>query len=805
MRFFSYLTTLLIAVLLAACGGGGGSPGTVPNGPGVLPMFTTAPSGLTLTAGKNGDFSIGGGVGPYTAVSNNSAIVVAGVTDTTLTIGGVSPGTAEVTIRDSRGTPLTLTVNVNTGSTRALFTTAPASITLTPGLAGAQTYLVGGGAKPYLTPTSSNAAVASVTLTQDGSLTITGLASGTTNISVMDSLGATLTIAVTVPTVPAVPLFTTAPSPVTLAIGTTTQYAVGGGKLPYFSVTSSNTGVATATLVANTLSIKALTAGSANIVVRDDAGATTTVQVTVPQAATIPLFSTAPSPITVAIGTSPKYTIGGGVSPYTVTSSNTSVASVSLATATNVITINGLTAGSATVAVRDAAGTTLPIAVTVPAASVIPLFTSAPSNVTIGIAEQAVYDIGGGTGPYTVTSSNSNFVTATISSSTKVQIEGVAVGTATVLVRDKLGASVPIVVTVPAAPTIPLFTTAPSTGITVVISGIATHTIGGGSGGYTATSNNLGVATVSLNTTTNVITVTGVATGSAIIVVRDSAGTTVNIPVTVPAAGSVALFTTAPANLTVPLNTTRTFSVGGGAGTGNYNATSSNTSIVNASVSGSTLTIGAVSSGTADVFVGDSIGSTPVKVVVTVSAAPLAVNPSAATALVGDTLISTISGGKAPYTAVVSNTLVATAAITNTTTLTINVMQPGTNIPIVIFDANGASTSFQLTSTAAGTQIQLSPSALTISEQSTGNFTLSVLGAVGAVNAFSSDTALLQIVSTSTTSVVVGTGSNGSRCIVPAVPGDTLAVTITAIDSTGAVAVSTVSIKDSVATCVTPP
>jgi hypothetical protein len=806
MRFLSYLTTLLIAVLLAACGGGGGSAGTVAGGPTPLAMFSTVPDGLTLVAGSNGNFSIGGGVAPFSAVSNNTAVVNAAVSGTALIIGGVSPGTATVTIRDSVGTALTVTVNVNTGSTRPLFTTAPASITLTPGLLGAQTYLVGGGAKPYLTPSSSNAAVASVTLSADGSLTLTGLASGTSNITIMDSLGATLTLAVTVPTVPTVPLFTTAPSPVTLAIGSSTQYAVGGGSLPYTSATSSNTGVAVATLGTNSVTIDALAAGNANVVVRDNAGGTTTIQVIVSTAATTPLFSTAPSPITVAIGTSPQYTVGGGTPPYTVTSSNLSVSTVTQNTATHVITINGLSAGSAVVAVRDGAGTVLPISVTVPPASAVPLFTTAPANVTVAVGAHPQFDIGGGTGPYSASSSNVSFVTASVQNSTKLQIDGIAAGSASVVVRDSLGASVPITVTVPPATTLPLFTTAPSTGITVLISADAQLTIGGGSGtGYTATSNNLGVATVTaVDPTTHVATVHGVATGDAVIVVRDSAGATVSVSVHVPPAGSVALFTNAPSSVTLDANTTRTFTIGGGSGV--YTATSSNTSNVSASVSGSTLSIGGIKSGgSATVVVGDSIGSTPVSIQVTVAAAPLAVNPSAATALVGDTLVSTISGGKAPYSAVVSNTLVASASITNTTTLTIHVNQPGTNVPIVIFDSNGASTSFQLTSTAAGTVIQLSPSALTISEQSTGTFTLSVLGAVGSVSAFSSDTALLKVVSATNTVLTIDTGTNGSRCIVPATPGGTVVVKITAIDSTGAVAVSSVTIQDSVATCTTPP
>ena len=77
----------LFVVLLVGCGGGGGSAGTsssgsasVPSAPAVAtPLFTSAPDVLTLGVGAAQDFNIGGGVAPYTAVSNNAAVGISGV------------------------------------------------------------------------------------------------------------------------------------------------------------------------------------------------------------------------------------------------------------------------------------------------------------------------------------------------------------------------------------------------------------------------------------------------------------------------------------------------------------------------------------------------------------------------------------------------------------------------------------------------------------------------------------------------------------------------------------------------------
>ncbi|HEX9720876.1 MAG TPA: hypothetical protein VGA59_14220, partial [Ramlibacter sp.] len=91
MRYLSYFVTLLVAVLFTACGGGGGSPGITP---GSQSFFTTAPVDLTLALGSAQNFTVAGGRAPYSAVSNNSAVAVSAITDSTLTLGAVSPGVA---------------------------------------------------------------------------------------------------------------------------------------------------------------------------------------------------------------------------------------------------------------------------------------------------------------------------------------------------------------------------------------------------------------------------------------------------------------------------------------------------------------------------------------------------------------------------------------------------------------------------------------------------------------------------------------------------------------------------------------
>ncbi len=574
----------LFVVLLVGCGGGGGSAGTsssgsasVPSAPAVAtPLFTSAPDVLTLGVGAAQDFNIGGGVAPYTAVSNNAAVGISGVKDQRLTIGGVSSGNSEITVRDSLGASVKISLRVSDSDGRALFTTSSSDIVVAPGNTNAQTYTVGGGATPY-SATSSNATVLSVSLVGD-SLKVTGLATGLANIVILDKLGARLTIAVTVPTVSSLALFTTAPAAVSVALASAPSYAVGGGTGPY-TATSSNASVATVSLAGSNLTISGVATGSANIVVRDSKGAVVTVAVTVPAAGTLALFTTAPPAITVAIGAAPGYSVGGGTGPYTATSSNTSIAPVSLIGSN--LTISGVASGNANIVVRDSTGAVVTVAVTVPNVPTLALFTTAPPAITVAIGAAPSYTVDGGTGPYTATSSNASVATVSLAGS-NLTISGVATGSANIVVRDSKGAVVTVAVTVPAVGTLALFTTAPSA-VTIAIGAAPTYSVGGGTGPYTSTSNNARIATTTLQG--NNLTITGVAVGSATISVRDSAGTVVNVNATI---GTAPLGIT-PNSATGIINDRLVATITGG--TAPFTVSVGNRLVASASVSGNQLEI----------------------------------------------------------------------------------------------------------------------------------------------------------------------------------------------------------------------
>jgi len=208
------------SVFLSACGGGGDSTSpctsnitglcaslgatvtpSSPTSPTTTALYTTAPNSVTVARGASATYTIGGGSGSYTATSSNTSVLKAEVSGTTLTIQGISAGTATVAITDSAGQKMSISANVPAPVSDAapLYTTAPTAVTLPS--SGMVSYQIGGGKAPY-TVSSGNPSVVSASVNGQ-ILTISALwqqsASSTpTQITIVDTTGARVTTAVTV-------------------------------------------------------------------------------------------------------------------------------------------------------------------------------------------------------------------------------------------------------------------------------------------------------------------------------------------------------------------------------------------------------------------------------------------------------------------------------------------------------------------------------------------------------------------------------------------------------------------------------
>ena len=570
-------------------------------------------------------------------------------------------------------------------SGKALFTTAPATMQISPG--EIKTFSISGGVPAYTATSSSGAASVKIS---NSALTITGGGGGATTVTIKDAAGVTITIDVTVGS--GLALFTTAASAITLATGAiSSEYSIGGGSLLY-TVTSSNTGVASINFNANRFVISGVSGGKAIIFVRDSIGATTSIDVTIGSADT--LFSTAASSINVAVGVASVYTVGGGSGPYLAGSSNPAV--VSAAISGSKLTITGNNSGTAIVVIRDSTTGSININVTVGASGI--LFTTAPATLTIAAGTASPeFSIGGGSQVYTINSSNSLVASVGINGN-KFIISGISAGATTVEVKDSLGTTQVINVTVSGSSSVPFYTTAPQN-INVALGSTGSYVIGGGTGPYTSTSSNSSISTTSVAGSN--LLINGLILGKTTAVLRDAAGQTLTINVTVGSGITNGLYTTAPSAVSISqgVASAPTYLVGGGIAP--YIATSSNAAVATVVMSGSNLTVTGVSVGNAKVSVRDTGGDViTLDVTVAVSGGGAAIPlyttaPSAITIAQAVSPTYTIGGGTAPYSVSSSDANIATVTVVNGI-MTINGIAPGA-IKIFITDNVGAQKTIDVT------------------------------------------------------------------------------------------------------------
>ncbi len=600
-------------------------------------LFSTAPSNLTLAIGTiSSSYSITGGVAPYTVTSTNPGLVGATVPtgSSSLTISaltGTSGGAASVIVSDSKAAQLTIGVTVL--SPTALFSTAPATLQILSGTT--DFYTIFGGTAPYVVNSGNNTIARAVL--SGTSLAISGLVPGNQTVAISDAKGAVIAIDVTVNQ----GLYTDAPANLSVASGTGATYTIFGG-IPYsgtslYRVNSSKPAVASATVTGSILSISGVSVGSTSLVISDSVGATRLITVTVPEAGA--LMSTAPSSLQLATGTSGVYAISGGVGPYTATSANPVI--VSASTSGSLMTIGAVAdtvGGTANVVVTDSVGTpALTISVT---ASPVKFFTTAPAQLSISAGSSKIFAVFGGSLPYSVVNTHPAVAVGVIVGST-LTITGDLTGSGTVMLSDAKGVTYSIAVVVNAAGT--LSVSAPGS-VVIATGSLNAFEIIGGVPPYFASSSNTAVVAASIYSGTgsdNRLYVTAIGTGSAVVAVTDSAGSKVTISVT---AGTAAapLFVSAPATLNMGAGTVANYLVSGG--TNPYNASSSDIRIATASIgSAGTLTVNALSVGTATLLITDALGAS---FTITVKVDGTSTGPSAVASI--DILASSNSLNSAP-------------------------------------------------------------------------------------------------------------------------------------------------------------
>lgn len=219
-----------------------------------------------------------------------------------------------------------------------------------------------------------------------------------------------------------------------------TGIEVRGGKAPY-GVISSDASVSAGLSPDGILYIAGNSDGTSTVTVYDESLPVQQVKITV-TAKAVPLASSAGTSVTLQPNQTLQFNVRGGVAPYSVNSSDTSIASASIS-GSAITVIAKPKAGTATLVITDSAGATLSVSVAVQVGTL----TTSPTTITGAAGTSNTITINGGVAPYSVSSSNTAVASASLSGSS-VSVSLLSQGSSSIAITDAAGQTVVVSVTV---------------------------------------------------------------------------------------------------------------------------------------------------------------------------------------------------------------------------------------------------------------------------------------------------------------------------------------------------------------------
>lgn len=441
------------------------------------------------------------------------------------------------------------------------------------------------GATGTLSATSADSSVVAVSLikvtSNSATLVVTALAAGSTGISIRSSRQGRITVPVTV-IAPATLALT--PTSATLIAGAsaklTASHASGA-----LTVSSSNAGVATASVVGNTITVFGVAAGSALVSVRDgssQASAAITVE---------PGMTVSPAALSLVAGQRASLSASNAAGAITATSGNSALASATVSA--SLISVQGLAAGATAVVVSDGK-TSVSVPIAVSAAMSV-----APNALSMVTGQSASLTAINAAAPIAAASSNAAVATVGVSGNV-VTVTGVSAGTATVALSDGITT---LSVAVNVAPKMSL---APAS-LALYTGSTGSLTATNAAAAIAAASSNTAVGTVAVNG--NVVTVSAVAVGSAVVSVSDGITTlTANVSVSAGLAAS-------PSSVSVAAGSSTPISASNVAGT--LSAQSGDVSVATVSLQGNVVTVAGIQAGATTITLKDNRAAVIVPVTVT--------------------------------------------------------------------------------------------------------------------------------------------------------------------------------------------
>lgn len=311
---------------------------------------------------KTEHLTIEGGAAPYT-VTASSQLKLRQISATKYEIIPQSTGSGTITVKDSTGAIKQLTVTVPAAPSEV---SAPLRITFSQkplAVKASRQLTVQGGVGPYtLTLSNNNAKQSSAgTVSNIAKYLITGVSPGQVTIVVKDSTGATASVSLTIP------------GPLKLSVSAQDMIMPANGQQPKTEKLTIQGGIAPYTVKAlGSIALKQISpdqyeiipkaAGGGLITVQDRSGTIERASVAVHVPPTVVLQKDS-----ITVGEMTKLSIKGGLTPYTVTLSNTNAKAFkrSWSEINTTYEITGVARGSVDITIQDKRGASISVRLTV--------------------------------------------------------------------------------------------------------------------------------------------------------------------------------------------------------------------------------------------------------------------------------------------------------------------------------------------------------------------------------------------------------------------------------------------------------
>lgn len=362
-----------------------------------------SPTSVQKAGGQTEQFSVSGGVAPYTYS------VVSGA-------GSINASTGLFTAPTTSDTT-TIRVTDSLGNNSNAVATTVGSLSLSPANAnvtinGVSVFSGNSGVPPYTYEMASGGG----SINSSSGLYIAPSSSGVAQVKVTDSIGTVATANVVIYTNP-----TISPSAPTLAILNTRLFSASGGLGPYtYSVVSGGGSIGASTGVYSAPA----SSGTATVRVTDSVGGTSNANITINAALQI-----SPTTPTMAINSTLQFSVAGGVPPisYSVVSGGGTISS------STGLYSSTATPGSVSVRAIDSVGN-----ISLASLTVEPPVQISPSTKSVAINNTTTFTAIGGQAPYSFSKVSG---IGSINSSTGVYTAPGSTGSAVVRITDALGNS----------------------------------------------------------------------------------------------------------------------------------------------------------------------------------------------------------------------------------------------------------------------------------------------------------------------------------------------------------------------------